>query len=331
MMNLLFAWIVPLAYPLMPSERVFVGYMFTAFLPVFYIAWKRNHWQWDFDEFWDSCFPKATWKHPSTKVDLQFFLINTALFTVMVVPYFSGAGFSRYYTHQLLTELFGASTHPLAAATLGVVAVTVVLFLLGDLALFIAHYLQHRIPILWEFHKVHHSAQVMTPITVYRMHPVDDVLAIFLGGLFSGIGLGAAQYLFVQPPSVAMIAGLNIFTFVFYLCFYNLRHSHFWLHYPGIWGKIFISPAQHQIHHSSEQRHWDRNFGFVLGIWDWMFKCHYVPVEKEEFTLGIGAETMEYNSVKALYLLPFIKCWRRIRKIVHKESYEKTAPPAAHS
>ena len=43
-------------------------------------------------------------------------------------------------------------------------------------AIFVAHYLQHRVPVFWEFHKVHHSAQVLTPITLYRMHPIDDML-----------------------------------------------------------------------------------------------------------------------------------------------------------
>jgi sterol desaturase/sphingolipid hydroxylase (fatty acid hydroxylase superfamily) len=312
----------PLLYPFMPRERVFLGYMASAFIPVAFIAWRRNGWRRDFAAVWETCFPKAVWKHPSTKLDFQYFFVNTALFTVMAVPYIGGSGFSRAHAFRLFEALFGRPEHQLPVTALGVIGVTLLLALLVDFALFLAHWLQHRVPFLWEFHKVHHSAQVMTPITVYRMHPVDDVLALFMGGVFTGLGLGAAQYLFEQQPTVVVIAGQNFCTFAFYLAFYNLRHSHFWLHYPGVLGRLFISPAQHQIHHSSEQRHWNRNYGFILGIWDWMFRCHYVPVEKEEFTLGIGEETHEFNSVKALYLLPFRKNWSRLRKLWHKQPHE---------
>lgn len=324
MINLLFLWLMPLSYPFMPNERVFLGYMASSFIPVAYLTWKARGWRWNFDEIWEACFPKAIWKHPSTRVDFQYFFINTMFFTALVVPYIGGSGFSRHYTFDLLESVFGKPEHQSPVTVLAVIGMTLVLALLADLAVYFAHFLQHKVPFLWEFHKVHHSAQVMTPITVYRMHPVDDALAIFMGGLLMGVGMGAAQYLFVQQPDVMLVAGLNICTFVFYVTFYNLRHSHFWLHYPGLWGKIFISPAQHQIHHSSEERHWDRNYGFILGIWDWMFKTHYVPVEKEEFVLGIGVETAEYNSLRALYVLPFIKNWRRLQKLWHKEGYEKT-------
>lgn len=323
MLDLLFSWIVPLAYPFMPSERVFVGYMATAFLPVFYIAWKRNNWQWDFDKFWETCFPKALWTHPSTIVDFKYFFVNTAIFTALIVPYISASSLSSEFTYGLLGGVFGAPEHQFSVTTFAVVGFTVVLLLLGDFALFLSHFLQHRVSFLWEFHKVHHSAQVLTPIAVYRMHPIDDLLAIFLGGLFMGIGIGAAQYLFVQTPSVSMVAGLNIFTFLFYIFLYNLRHSHFWIHYGEFWGRIFISPAQHQIHHSSEQRHWDKNFGFMFAFWDNFFGCLYNPKEREEFVLGIGAETGEYNSVKALYFLPFTKNWQRFKKSWHKGSHEK--------
>jgi sterol desaturase/sphingolipid hydroxylase (fatty acid hydroxylase superfamily) len=165
---------------------------------------------------------------------------------------------------------------------------------------------------------VHHSAQVLTPITVYRMHPVDDFLTFLLGGVFTGIAGGAIQYLFHHDATVMQIGGLNAVFFLFYLCFYNLRHSHLWLHYPGGLGKIFISPAMHQIHHSSEARHWDTNFGLIFGLWDWAFGTLYLPKEKESFVLGIGAETAEYNTVATLYLLPFKKNWKRFRSLYEK-------------
>ena len=51
----------------------------------------------------------------------------------------------------------------------------------------------------------------------------------------------------------------------------NLRHSHVWITYGRIMERLLISPAQHQIHHSKNKVHFDRNFGVVLAIWDGMF------------------------------------------------------------
>ena len=51
----------------------------------------------------------------------------------------------------------------------------------------------------------------------------------------------------------------------------NLRHSHVYIGF-GYLEHIFISPAQHQIHHSRNKIHFDQNFGSCLSIWDKAFK-----------------------------------------------------------
>ena len=50
------------------------------------------------------------------------------------------------------------------------------IFLAADFGFFFGHYLGHKVPLLWEFHKVHHSAEVLSPLTNYRFHPLDRVL-----------------------------------------------------------------------------------------------------------------------------------------------------------
>jgi sterol desaturase/sphingolipid hydroxylase (fatty acid hydroxylase superfamily) len=88
-----------------------------------------------------------------------------------------------------------------------------------------------------------------------------------------------------------------------------------WFSYGPLLSKLFISPAQHQIHHSSARKHWDKNFGFIFAFWDLFFRSLYVPKEREELTFGLGEgrqEDIQYRSVTALYLLPFKKAYRRI-------------------
>jgi len=53
----------------------------------------------------------------------------------------------------------------------------------------------------------------------------------------------------------------------------NLRHSHIWLSFGSL-ERWFISPAQHQIHHSSAEADRDINFGTCLAIWDRLFGSH---------------------------------------------------------
>jgi sterol desaturase/sphingolipid hydroxylase (fatty acid hydroxylase superfamily) len=53
---------------------------------------------------------------------------------------------------------------------------------------------------------------------------------------------------------------------------------------------VLISPAMHQMHHSIEPRHFNRNYGQALAIWDWMFGTLYVIHEKEVVTFGLDDE-----------------------------------------
>ena len=75
-----------------------------------------------------------------------------------------------------------------------------------------------------------------------------------------------------------------------------------------------MSPAQHQIHHSADPRHYDRNMGLVFAFWDWLAGTLYVPEGREEVRFGLAdGEHREYDSVGRLYGLPFVKAARRFR------------------
>ncbi len=67
-----------------------------------------------------------------------------------------------------------------------------------------------------------------------------------------------------------------------------MRHSHVWLSYGDLLEHLFISPAQHQIHHSRAVEHHGKNYGEVLAIWDWMFGTLYVPNGKEDLDFGLA-------------------------------------------
>ena len=215
---------------------------------------------------------------------------------------------SRQDLLAVLAKLIDPLTFPFSSG-----ARTFWFYLLGafDLGAFVAHYLLHRVPILWEFHKVHHSAEVLTPITIYRFHPIDDSVSAVCTAACVGVVAGIFQWAFSAPVNEVVALGFNLGLFLYFLLGYNLRHSHVWLAYPRWLAWFLISPAQHQIHHSADPKHFHRNFGFAFSFWDRMAKTLYVPVDRESLEFGLGnGEDREYQRVTALYLVPFKKAAR---------------------
>ena len=60
--------------------------------------------------------------------------------------------------------------------------------------------------------------------------------------------------------------GVNVFLLTFTMTILHLRHSHVWLPFTGLAGRILQSPAHHQIHHSTNPKHFNKNLGFGMSI-----------------------------------------------------------------
>ncbi len=72
--------------------------------------------------------------------------------------------------------------------------------------------------------------------------------------------------------------------------------------------RLFISPAQHQIHHSTDPKHWNKNFGYIFAFWDLFSKTLYVPEHRETLEFGVpGSNAADFSTVPRMYLLPFKK------------------------
>lgn len=208
-------------------------------------------------------------------------------------------------------------------------ALTVAIFLVDDFLRFYLHYLFHKHPVLWEFHKVHHSASSLNFFTSERTHPVEEIA--FTAGV--ALGVGAVNGLFIaffgNHLTVTTVAGANVFLFLANMVGGALRHSPFWVSYPPFVERFLISPAMHQIHHSAEVKHYDTNMGGSLSIWDhiWGTALKSKGVEIKE--LGIGEETKDYQKFSALMLLPFIRAGRLLSGRKEGKPYEAAAPVSA--
>jgi sterol desaturase/sphingolipid hydroxylase (fatty acid hydroxylase superfamily) len=248
-------------------------------------------------------FPWEIYTHRSARVDYGIVLINRVLTPSLLVTRLLSATAIGSWIGLQLAALFGPRA-PLLSGTAALVAVTVLFALATDFSDYLQHVLHHRIRLLWEFHKLHHSAEVMTPLTALRNHPVEQIVGSLVATPILGVTIGLASYWLMEAPQPITLFGAQLMMVFFYsCCAVHLRHSHVWLSWSPRLSHLVISPAQHQIHHSSAPRHWNKNYGNVLAIWDWMFGSLYVPRERERFALGLAGEQPHPTLLKA-YLEP---------------------------
>lgn len=259
-------------------------------------------------------FSKAIWAHRSARLDYQMLFLNNFGYLLVFPLITVSAGLAAQLTLDGLRGISGSEGFGLDPGWGSRVALTVIWLIAWDFGFFIAHYLQHKIPILWEFHKTHHSAEVLTPFTVFRMHPVDDLLTYSTVGAMAGLVDGCFRFIYADPIQFYMVNGLNVLWFAFLVAGYHLRHSHIWIMYPKPIRSIVSSPALHLIHHSTDPKHFDKNFARIFVFWDRLAGTLYMPKAYEAVAFGIGrGEEQRYQSLGGVYLRPFKQVAARLR------------------
>jgi sterol desaturase/sphingolipid hydroxylase (fatty acid hydroxylase superfamily) len=174
--------------------------------------------------------------------------------------------------------------------------------------------------VLWEFHKVHHSAEVLTPVTNFRVHPVYGWIFANILAVSIAIASGFGNYLFGATTYQYAFTDTNLILVVFIHAYVHLQHSHVWISFRGALGRIFISPAHHQIHHSANPKHFDKNFGSCLALWDWMFGTLYVPQKKREpLTFGF-ADNPNAHTIRGELIEPVLKAAGHFKPLLPRRS-----------
>jgi sterol desaturase/sphingolipid hydroxylase (fatty acid hydroxylase superfamily) len=189
------------------------------------------------------------------------------------------------------------------------------LFLAYELGYWFNHWLSHKVPVLWEFHKVHHSAEVLTPLTNFRVHPVYAWIFANILAFSAAVANGTGHYLFGAAIPQYALADTNMILVLFIHAYVHLQHSHMWIAFRGLLGRILISPAHHQLHHSADPRHFNKNFGSCLAVWDWMFGTLHIPTkERETLTFGVP-DHRDAHTVKGEFVNPLIDAAAHFRPL----------------
>ena len=176
------------------------------------------------------------------------------------------------------------------------------------------HRAAHRIPLVWRFHRVHHSDTTMDASTSFRGHPLESIFWFGLNGIVGSAIFG------LEP----IVLG---FYFLIVTPFFFLEHSN--LRFPT-WldktvGLVLTTPNLHRIHHEQDQQYTDSNYADIFILWDRLFGTFkYKPVDEINFGLK-EFEKDEQQRFWYLFKSPFYS----IKRIHTDEVPESFTPTSA--
>lgn len=198
----------------------------------------------------------------------NFFLFRVLLFAALVkITYTLFVSFLELFGYQ------GGAMLDLSQLHWGVQLA--LYFLIADITQWGVHVLLHRVPLLWRFHKVHHSVKEMGFAAHLRYHFMENVFYqpakyVALSLLF-GFEL---QYAFYVYYTATLIGHIN--------------HANLNIDY-GPLKYILNNPKMHIWHHAKElpnEHPYGMNYGISLSIWDYLFRTAYVPSDGRDIELG---------------------------------------------
>jgi len=231
-----------------------------------------------FREILRDTFPRDLYLHPTQRVDRWNFLLAlgfgqpmqgalTAFIPITLGPYIA----------SVLVAHFGVQPLWLKADWANIALQTIVITVGASFFDWYLHYLQHKLPVLWAIHRSHHTAERLTFFTSGRGHPTEFVTIGVIVGCGGALATGLVCYLSGAPllkASAYFTVAWAWFGLVFHVF---LAHTHIPLSF-GRFNAVFGASVVHQVHHSAEERHRDRNFsgGFTM-FWDVIFGTYYNP------------------------------------------------------
>ena len=172
----------------------------------------------------------------------------------------------------------------------------IIVIVVLDFAVWLEHLLSHKIPILWRIHRVHHADTGFDVTTALRLHPLEIVLSMLWKAAIV-VALGA------PPWSVlifeVVLNGAAMFNHA------NIRLPD---RIDRIARLLVVTPDMHRIHHSTDRRETDSNYGFNLAIWDRIFATYTDQSAKGHLGMAIGLEDFRDAAPTRLgwsLLLPF--------------------------
>ncbi|MFT5036934.1 MAG: sterol desaturase/sphingolipid hydroxylase (fatty acid hydroxylase superfamily) [Candidatus Azotimanducaceae bacterium] len=157
-----------------------------------------------------------------------------------------------------------------------------------DFMIWVWHVSNHKILILWRFHKCHHSEQYLNATSAIRFHIGELLLSVVFKAVVL-ITLGIPFWIFVLYES------LITFFAIFHHANIRLPQS-----LQNKLRFVIITPDMHRTHHSSLRHEHDSNYGIIFSWWDRLLGTY----QKVEPNI-IGLQNTEEKSFWKMLLFPF--------------------------
>jgi sterol desaturase/sphingolipid hydroxylase (fatty acid hydroxylase superfamily) len=160
----------------------------------------------------------------------------------------------------------------------------------------VVHIVEHKVPLLWRFHLIHHADNQVDVTTGLRHHPVESVLR----GLFFFMGIilsGAPMFAVMIFQTILVLATAFTHANIGLPKKLDLALSY-----------VFVSPNMHKVHHHFKQPYTDSNYGAVLSVWDRLLGT-FITLSPEDIQYGLDKYHHRENEADFVELLksPFKK------------------------
>jgi sterol desaturase/sphingolipid hydroxylase (fatty acid hydroxylase superfamily) len=210
--------------------------------------------------------------------------INAALNAVLCVSlWWTVARWAEAHSFGLLNHLGWTGWMRLAGA-----------FLLVDLWMYCWHRLNHRLPFLWRFHRMHHSDSRMDVTTANRFHLAEILLSCVL-----------------RVPVIAL-AGVRLGELAVYeavmFSVVQLHHANVTLTAPAdrALRLLIVTPFMHKVHHSNWRPETDSNYSSLFSFWDRLFGSLRLRDDPRSLVFGLHEFTdARHHTLKGLLATPF--------------------------
>ncbi|CCH00072.1 fatty acid hydroxylase [Fibrella aestuarina BUZ 2] len=168
------------------------------------------------------------------------------------------------------------------------------LLLLDLIGAWLAHWTEHHVKWMWQFHAVHHSDQYVDTTTANRHHPGESVIR-FVFTTLAVIVVGAPMWLVFMYQAFSVLLS---------------QFNHANIELPR-WadraiGWLMVTPNMHHVHHHYVLPYSNTNYGNIFSIWDRLFNTHAERAGKDlVYGLDTHPDTHEHSHIGGILKTPF--------------------------
>ncbi|PDS21838.1 sterol desaturase family protein [Flavobacterium branchiophilum] len=164
------------------------------------------------------------------------------------------------------------------------------LLLMDFIGAYLVHYIEHKVPVLWRLHLIHHSDPWVDTTTANRHHPGESVVR-FVFTTMAVIVVGSPIWMVFLYQTLSVVAT-------------QFNHANVALpdKIDQFLSYFIVTPNMHKVHHHYQMPYTDSNYGNIFSVWDRLFGT-FSELEGGAIVFGIDTDMDKNNNNSIIYLL----------------------------